>query len=1453
MSLPVNKPTAPVQVLLVEGVAEQSPSALRWALESAGIACEGAIAEQPLTPPSTCEVALVSSTVGSTHLLAILKNLLAHDIPVLVGIAPGEEELALHCLEQGATDYILQDLENRYLALVGIKLRKVAAAIARNSTTCQEEKVKQALLESEERFRQMADNINEVFYLSDLRQPQMLYVSLAYESVWGRPCQSLYDNPQSFLEAIYPPDRPQVMTALEQQRQGLRTQREYRIVQPDGTIRWVSDRSFPIRNAQGEVYRVCGIVEDITEQQQAMDALHRLNQDLEFRVSERTTALQRMNSKLQQAIARQQGLTEELRDMSDRLGLAITSGGIGIWEWDIILDEVTWDDRMYELYGVRREDFDTAYEAWLHAVHPDDQVEAQRISEQARRGERDYNTEFRVIHADGSIRYLKAHALVQRDAYGTPLHMIGINYDITESKQAKAALEQREQYLTTLVDVQRQLLASQGDVASYQKILESLGQRSGASRVYLFCTHRDKTGQLLSSQRLEWCADGVRSQKDNPDLQNFPLEAALPRWLETFTQGEAISTLVADLPPQERVFFEPQDILSMLVLPLMVDDTLWGFVGFDRCDRPIRWEASETHLLRSAAWSMSLDQERRQSEMALQQSEARYRAILEAMPDLLLRLHRNGTCLDCILPARSQSGQFLAVHRHIAEVLPPDLLTHQLNAIEAAITTGELQVYEHQFDKEGDRIGEEVRVLAINNEEVLVVVRDITDRLRAELELQRNRDLRDAFFDESTDALFLVDPETELITDCNDRAVEMFEAESKGDLLNICSNLLQRYPFTPEELDDISQEIQDTGFWSREIEYVTQKGNVFWASIAGNRISVAGTVTQLLRLTDITHRKEIELQLNQQLEKEHLLISILRRIQETRDVSAILETAVQEARALIQSDRVLAYQVFEDRPGRVVAEATVYPWQPMLNLEFAAETFSRACYKHYLQGGIFVMTDRAQDVIQDEVGEFMNEHQIHAKLVVPIVQQETHKLWGLLIAHECTHPRQWQREEVTLFQQLANHLAVAIRQSDLYRQLEVELNERKMAEANLQSAFSELQSVNAQLARATRLKDEFLASMSHELRTPLNAILGMAEGLQEQVFGDLTDPQRKAIATIDRSGRHLLDLINDILDLAKIESGKLELQTLPTAIRDLCVSSLSLIKQLALQKNIRLDMQIPADVGTIRVDERRMRQVLLNLLSNAVKFTPEGGQVTLAVCLDRAEETIQFHVIDTGIGIAKQDMAKLFQSFVQIDSRLNRQYAGTGLGLALVRRIVEMHDGTVAVESTLGQGSQFTVTLPYRTTKLTTGGRNPGSASPTNLSVGAAIAPGDGEVVPSHQPLVLLAEDNQANIDTFSNYLTGCGYRMVTALNGEDALRMAQVHRPDVILMDIQMPGMDGLEAMRQLRTLPGMDGTPIIALTALAMPGDRDRCLAAGANEYLPKPVRLRHLVDTIAQFLSP
>ena len=399
-----------------------------------------------------------------------------------------------------------------------------------------------------------------------------------------------------------------------------------------------------------------------------------------------------------------------------------------------------------------------------------------------------------------------------------------------------------------------------------------------------------------------------------------------------------------------------------------------------------------------------------------------------------------------------------------------------------------------------------------------------------------------------------------------------------------------------------------------------------------------------------------------------------------------------------------------------------------------------------------------------------------------------------------------------------------------------------------------LQQANVQLIESHRLKDEFLANMSHELRTPLNSILGMNEGLQDEVFGSINERQLKALQTIENSSRHLLALINDILDVAKIESGQVTPNLAVTNIESLCTSSLAFIKQQALTKRIQLIPRIPKHLPEIVLDERRIRQVLINLLNNAVKFTLEGGTITLEVSQVQLESSttnltalnyLKIAVIDTGIGISSENIQKLFQPFIQIDSALNRQYTGTGLGLALVKRLVELHEGTVELTSEVGVGSCFAINLPFNI-------GSPAIEEKTEQDLSGQSQIGQSQIEELISPLILLAEDNEANITTFSSYLKAKGYRLLLATDGQQAIAIAKSDRPDLILMDIQMPVMDGLEAIAQIRLDPSLANIPIIALTALTMEGDRERCLASGASDYLAKPIKLRILAQMIQTWLT-
>ncbi len=399
----------------------------------------------------------------------------------------------------------------------------------------------------------------------------------------------------------------------------------------------------------------------------------------------------------------------------------------------------------------------------------------------------------------------------------------------------------------------------------------------------------------------------------------------------------------------------------------------------------------------------------------------------------------------------------------------------------------------------------------------------------------------------------------------------------------------------------------------------------------------------------------------------------------------------------------------------------------------------------------------------------------------------------------------------------------AVRREREMRERDLATEKERLAH-EVQLRTTELVRANGELERAMRLKDEFVATMSHELRTPLNAILATCEALREGVYDDLTSRQRESLTVVESSGRHLLSLISDILDLSKVDAGRMELRWQAVDVPSVCEASLQVVASLARARAIRVHRDVDPGLPTVRADERRLKQMLINLLSNAVKFTPVKGQIGLEVARDRQRGRVRFTVWDTGPGIAADKAQGLFRPFVQLDRGLDRKHDGTGLGLALTYRMAELHGGSVALESEPGVGSRFSIHLPWQ----------------------EAEAEVSGPVLTA-RPVVLVAEDNEQNARLMTDYLGAKGCQVVRASSGHEALDQARVHRPDVILMDVQMPGMDGLEATRRIRQETTLQHTPIIALTALAMPGDRQRCLEAGASDYQPKPVNLERLLTGI------
>jgi signal transduction histidine kinase/CheY-like chemotaxis protein len=397
---------------------------------------------------------------------------------------------------------------------------------------------------------------------------------------------------------------------------------------------------------------------------------------------------------------------------------------------------------------------------------------------------------------------------------------------------------------------------------------------------------------------------------------------------------------------------------------------------------------------------------------------------------------------------------------------------------------------------------------------------------------------------------------------------------------------------------------------------------------------------------------------------------------------------------------------------------------------------------------------------------------------------------------------------------------------------------------SLQECCQHLESFNLQLQRTNQLKNQFLANTSHEIRTPLSSIIGFTHLLLAQGYDPTRERHQEYLNIIQSSGKHLLALINDILDLSKIEANQLEVQWETVNVPTLCSNVFALLKEKAANKNLKLRLEVDANITSIVADSLRLKQMLLNLLFNAVKFTTTGS-VGLKVAVKG--EFMYFTVWDTGAGISKEDQTELFQPYFQIANAACDRDQGTGLGLAVTQKLVEIHSGWLKVESKVNQGSRFTIVLPL-TQKEKVGGDEGVETFGGNVSTEVGGNGGNLNITSSSK--ILLVEDDLPNAKLIKTYLEKLGYQVTWVKNAAEMWQVLTQLQPAVILMDVYLPNENGLKLVQQLRSNQQYKTIPIIAQTAMAMKGDRETCLTAGVNDYICKPIDLPLLATLVGKY---
>ena len=867
--------------------------------------------------------------------------------------------------------------------------------------------------------------------------------------------------------------------------------------------------------------------------------------------------------------------------------------------------------------------------------------------------------------------------------------------------------------------------------------------------------------------------------------------------------------------------------------------SLGKVIEYDAEGKPLRMLGTHTDIT-----------ERKQAEKALRESEERFRLLFENNHTVMMLIEPvSGSIKNANMAAAEFYGYSLselcAMNINDINTLTPDEV--QAERMRALKEERNFFNFQHRLSN-GEIRSVEVHSAPIevdDNTLLFSIVYDVTERKLAEEALYNSQAQMTGIFNSAMDAIISTDAAQHILI-FNPAAEAMFRCSQSEAI----GQPLERFipaRFRSAHSNHVENFAQ-TGATNRAMGHLgvlyglRKDGVEFPIEASISKINMSGNELFTVILRDVTERKQAEKQIQRQIKHLNALRMVDIAISSSFDLNIILSVVLQQVFSQLGAD----------------ASAIILLNPHLQTIEYAA---SRGFRSNSIQHTRLKLGEgyASQAVLERQTIHISALIESGSKLAkgLPFAREEFTDYYGIplivkgevkgvLEIYHRSHLKT-DSEWLEFLEALAGQAAIAIDNAQLFENLQ---RSNLTLECRVEERTRELNRTNAELEHANRIKDEFLANMSHELRTPLTSILGLSEALLEEIRDPLSEYQHKSLQIIESSGRHLLELINDILDLSKIEAGKFDFYPQPVSVDEICKSSLSFVKSQAVKKAITVTYIQDLSISRIFADPRRLKQILVNLLSNAVKFTPANREVILQINADLEQDLIKFSVIDNGIGIAAHDLQRLFQPFVQVDSGLNRQHEGTGLGLALVQKLTDLHGGSVQVESEVGKGSRFTINLPClqeemaKLEKLETHPRLPIRERAENTEVPVEA--------PLHLGLILLADDNLPSVLTIGEYLESHGYEVVVAHDGSEAVEKAEAIHPDLILMDIQMPVMNGLEAIARLRGNVRFAETPIIALTALAMPGDRERSLLAGANEYTSKPVSLKLLAKTINELLG-
>lgn len=935
------------------------------------------------------------------------------------------------------------------------------------------------------------------------------------------------------------------------------------------------------------------------------------------------------------------------------------------------------------------------------------------------------------------------------------------------------------------------------------------------------------------ARRLDKLFEDIKHQE--PGVEPQPAETPVPAPQQPPASAKSEKPApAAQSAPSLQLSRATQYTETALALDFKLSADTWATLQILDETNQRAWTEEDELLARQVTDQLSLALENARLFQETQRSEAELRALFASMNDVIIVYDKDGYYVKIAPtnPSLLVRPPDEMVGKNIRDVLPPELYTPFMETIHQALSKNEIARIEYPLEIKGTRFWFDANVSKLNETQVFWVARDITDR--------KINEITQAAISHITESALTAHSEKELFRTVHESLQPILPAENFFVALYNPAIQLITFPYHVDEYEQNDEDWAPRKLGRGLTSYIIRSGkslrvtpeifadleasgevvsdgapSVDWLGVP---LKSGGVVRGVMavqtydpekRLTD-KHIEILEtiatqtaaalerLQAREALERRNTYLAasaeIGRLVTSTLDLNTIFTQTVN-----LVSDRLgfyfaAIYQTDEEGYNVILRQATGGAGEKMKSQKSRVAIGAQSAVGKAAESGEVVLVNNVATDRLYQPNPLLLDTQSEAAIPLKV----SGKTLGVIDIHS-TQPHAFTSDVIAVLQSLADQVAVAINNATLYLES--------------QELIKNLQEVD-------KLKSQFLANMSHELRTPLNSIIGFSRVILKGIDGPITDMQQQDLTAIYNSGQHLLGLINDILDLARIEAGKMELNFEEVRLPDIIHSVLSTAKGLVKEKPIQLIEKVPADMPTVRGDTMRVRQILLNLISNAAKFTDEGF-ITIESSVQKAPNgkfEALIKVIDTGPGISPEGQQKLFKAFSQVDGSATRKTGGSGLGLSICANLVQLHGGRIGVESQEGKGSTFWFTMPLF--------RQP------------------AEEIPADKKIVLAIDDDLQVISLYERYLTPQGYHVVALTEPARAKERAKEIRPFAITLDIMMPHVDGWAVLADLKSDPATRDIPVIICSIVEQ---TDKGFNLGAADYLVKPILEEDLVHAL------